>query len=96
MQAMFEGCAHRLSGGAPLQSRSLTVDLPEGGVAQGLAELQQRHDEVEIGSYPFNREGRLGVRLVLRSTEPERLDAAARDLEALVDDLGGACRWDES
>jgi len=96
MQAMFEGCTHRLSGGAPLRSRSLTVDLPEGGVAQGLTELQQRHGEVEIGSYPFNRGGRLGVRLVLRSTEPARLDAAARELEALVDALGGACSWDEA
>jgi len=96
MQAMFEGCAHRLSGGRPMRSRSLTVDLPEGGVAQGLAELQQRHDAVEIGSYPFKREGRLGVRLVLRSTEPERLDAAARELEALIDGLGGARSWDET
>jgi molybdenum cofactor synthesis domain-containing protein len=96
MQAMFEGCVHRLSGGAPLETRSLTVDLPEGGVAQGLAEMQQRYAEVEIGSYPFNRGGRLGVRLVLRSTEPERLEAAARELEALVDALGGTRHWDEA
>jgi len=96
MQAMFEGCAHRLSGGQPLRSRSLSVDLPEGGVAQGLAELQQRHGEVEIGSYPFNRDGRLGVRLVLRSTAADALEAAARELESLVDGLGGVRRWDEA
>ncbi|HSR71832.1 MAG TPA: molybdopterin-binding protein [Kiloniellales bacterium] len=94
MQAMFESIVHRLVGGKPLRSRALTVFLPEGRVAAGLGALQERYPDVEMGSYPFNREGRFGTRLVLRATETERLTAAAAELDSLVAELGAEGRWD--
>ena len=69
MQAMFESLSHGLVGGAPLQSRSVTIHLSESRMAPRLAALQERYPDVGIGSYPFSREGRFGARLVLRSTE---------------------------
>ena len=90
MQAMFESVAHQLIGGAPLISRSVTVNLPEGALAKDFGALQARYPEVEMGSYPFNRGGRLGVRLVLRATEEDRLRAAAEELEGMIGALGGA------
>ena len=94
MQAMFESVVHRLVGGKPLVSRSVTVYLPESKVALGLEALQGRYSDVEMGSYPFNRAGRFGTRLVLRATEVERLDAAAGELDALIAELGGEPDWD--
>jgi molybdenum cofactor synthesis domain-containing protein len=90
MQAMFESIAHQLTGGAPLISRSVTVDLPEGTLAKDFGALQARYPEVEMGSYPFSRGGRLGVRLVLRATEEDRLSAAAGELDGMIGALGGA------
>ncbi len=94
MQAMFESLSHRLVGGTPLQSRSVTIYLPESRMAPSLAALQERYPEVEIGSYPFSREGRFGARLVLRSTEEARLAAAGTELEAALRELGGEPIWD--
>ncbi len=94
MQAMFESVVHRLVGGKPLISRSVTVYLPESKVALGLEALQGRYADVEMGSYPFNRAGRFGTRLVLRATEAERLDAAAGELDGLIVELGGEPDWD--
>ena len=94
MQAMFESLVHRLVGGKSLRSRSLTVHLPESKIANDLGALQDRYPEVEMGSYPFQRDGRFGTRLVLRATEPERLDAAAGELEAIIAKLGGSGDWD--
>ena len=94
MQAMFEGVAHELAGGAPLLSRSITVEVPEGTIAKGLGDLQAAYPDVEMGSYPFNRHGRFGTRLVLRSTDEARLDAAAGELGDLIARLGGTGTWD--
>jgi molybdopterin-biosynthesis enzyme MoeA-like protein len=88
MQAMFESLSHRLTGGQPLLSRSVMAALPEGRMAAGLGEIQGRYPEVEIGSYPFHKMGIFGARLVLRSTDEQRLAAASEEVEAMVERLG--------
>lgn len=96
MQAMFQGLRHRLVGGAPLRSRAVATNLPEGRIALGLGALQERHPEVEIGSYPFYRLGRFGVSLVIRSTDQAAIDRTADELTVLLRGLGGEILEDES
>jgi molybdenum cofactor synthesis domain-containing protein len=93
-QAMFEGFAHRLVGGKPLLSRSVTVYLPESRMAPHLEAVQGRYPDVEMGSYPFSRAGRFGARLVLRATEKARLAAAADELDQAIRKLGAEPNWD--
>jgi molybdopterin-biosynthesis enzyme MoeA-like protein len=90
MQVMFDGMKHRLSGGAPVLSRSVATGLLEGTIAKDLAALQERYADIEIGSYPWYRQGRIGVNLVLRGTDPARLDAAAEAVAAMLRGLGDA------
>jgi molybdenum cofactor synthesis domain-containing protein len=90
MQAMFESLKHQLVGGRPLRSHSVEVDLPEGTLARGLGALQAHFADVEIGSYPFYRDGRPGVRVVLRSADEALLETAAGELRAVIGELGGA------
>lgn len=89
MQAMFEGLTHRLVGGAPLLSRTLRTTLSEGMLAAGLGELQVRNPDVEIGSYPSFARREPGLRIVLRSVDQDRLEAAVAGLTDLVQSLGG-------
>ena len=69
------------AGGSVVRSCSVTAYLGESQVATGLAVLQERHPEVDIGSYPFSRDGRYGTTLVIRGTDTavlnEVLDAVA-------------------
>jgi molybdenum cofactor synthesis domain-containing protein len=88
MQAMFAGLRPRLVGGPPILSRTVSAYVAEGTIAAGLAVLQQRHPELEIGSYPFFRQGRFGGSFVLRGTDEAALTAAAESLEALIRELG--------
>jgi molybdenum cofactor synthesis domain-containing protein len=90
MRAMFEELAPTLAGGPPIVSRTVAAHLPEGTLAAGLRELQERWPTIEIGSYPYFRHGRLGVSVVLRGSDPGALDAAADAVRALIRDLGGA------
>lgn len=89
MQAMVDGLRHRLVGGAPMLSRTISSLLAEGDLAAGLGALQARYPEVEIGSYPYFRLRRFGVSVVLRATDAEALDRAAADLAVLIRSLGG-------
>src|SRR5579864_4279284 len=95
MQAMFDGVAGGLSGGRPMLSRTVTSGLPEGVLAQGLTEIQERHPEIDIGSYPWYRRGAFGTSLVLRGTDADRLGAATAEVVALVKNLGGTPREEE-
>jgi molybdopterin-biosynthesis enzyme MoeA-like protein len=88
MRAMVDNLRNRLVGGPPIQSRTVTVYLAEGVVADGLAALQTRYPAIDMGSYPFYRQGRFGTSLVLRGTDGAALDAAAAELAALVRGLG--------
>jgi len=94
MQAMLESLRHRLTGGAPILSCSLTASVQEGRVAADLGALQQRYPDIDIGSYPFNRDGRFATRLVLRGTDRQQLAAASDELEGIVAKLGGEGTWD--
>ena len=88
MRAMLDTLQTRLVGGAPVLSRTVRAALPESHVAEGLAAVQARFAEVDIGSYPFFQDGRYGTSLVLRGTDPNALDGAAAEVAGLVRSLG--------
>lgn len=89
MQAMFAGMRHRLTGGQPMVSRTVTSHVPEGKAGGPLGELQARHPDTEIGSYPFYRNDRPGANIVIRAEDPAKADAAARDVLDMLKALGG-------
>ncbi|RMF36381.1 MAG: competence/damage-inducible protein A [Alphaproteobacteria bacterium] len=87
-EAMVESVLPQLTGGTPLKSLSLRVFVPEGEVAGPLAEIAAGAPDVAIGSYPFQRDGRFGCSIVLRSPDPDRLEAVAEKLRAVLKRLG--------
>lgn len=88
MRAMFDGIRGRLRGGAPMVSRSIAAFTREGNVATGLAAVQEKHGQVQIGSYPFLRGDRLGVSIVLRSADACALEPAVADVKVLFEEIG--------
>jgi molybdenum cofactor synthesis domain-containing protein len=88
MRSMLGSLQSKLSGGAVLQSRSVTAYLAESAIAKPLGDLQAEYPSVEIGSYPFNREGRFGTTLVMRSTDSTLLESVVEKVRAMVGDAG--------
>ncbi len=89
MQAMFNGITNRLTGGLPVLTESVKTDITEGTLAQGLGKIQDDYPDVSIGSYPFFKAGLLGVNLILRSTDNDRLQAATEKVREMIQKLGG-------
>jgi molybdenum cofactor synthesis domain-containing protein len=87
MQAMLDEVAPRLSGGAPMLSRTVPLNLGEGDVAKRLKEIQTAHDGVMIGSYPFERDGGFGTNIVVRSRDGQAMNAAADEVARLSEEL---------
>lgn len=88
--AMLESLNGTLEGGKPLLSRTIGCWTPESEVADILREVEARHDQCQIGSYPFFREGRVGADFVARSTDEAALDACVEDLVATLEGAGRA------
>lgn len=83
-QAMVASLLPRLTGGRPLLSQTLRIDRGEGSVARPLADLAQEFADLSFGSYPFIQNGAYGTNIVVRGTDPARLDAAMARLVALA------------
>ena len=90
LQAMFNGIAPTLTGGAPLQTRAVSCAVGEGDLSAGLGAIQADFPDLSLGSYPFVRGGRFGSSVVIRGTDTARLDAARDAVHAMVIALGGA------
>ena len=80
---MLDGLTGTLEGGAPLIAETVGAWVAESQVADMLRETEKAHDNCQIGSYPFFREGKVGANFVIRSTD-------AADLKSCVDSLCAA------
>jgi molybdenum cofactor synthesis domain-containing protein len=94
MRAMFDGIRHHLVGGAPMLSRTINVELAEGVMAADLAAIQSANPALEIGSYPFMRQGRPGAAIVLRGVDAGTLAAAAEAVKSMMRGHGAEPRED--
>jgi molybdenum cofactor synthesis domain-containing protein len=88
MQGMLEGAKIFLKIGNKMTSKSIDVFMPESYVAEELSKIQDNYPEVEIGSYPFNKEGQFGTSLVMRSANLNTLELCASDVTKMVKKLG--------
>jgi len=92
-RAMFASAVPMLAQAAPILSASVDAYLREGDFAAALEAIQKRYAPVEIGSYPFNRDGRLGATLVARGTDRTLLDKAIGEIVAAIGALGGETKF---
>ena len=90
MQVMLDAVMPGLDKGRPMLTRSVRIDAPEGDVASPLAALQAAYPQVQIGSYPFFEQKRLGTYVVLRATGEKDLEAAYEALWTVIVENGFA------
>ncbi len=89
MQLMFESIEDRLTGSAPILTASVATNLGESAIAEDLGKLQQAYPDINIGSYPYFKKGKLGVNVVMRTTDSERLNELRGQVCKMVLRSGG-------
>ena len=74
LKSMLGDISHKLVGGEPILSQTINLRTVESEIAKSLSMVQNNNKDVDIGSYPFFRAGKLGVAIVLRSTNQSQID----------------------
>lgn len=85
--AMVQSILPTLTGGAPVLSRTIRADHPEGDVADLLREMAEANPALSFGSYPYSQGGRYGTNLVIRGQDRDALESAVAQLSARIDAL---------
>jgi len=83
-QAMLDNVVPTLKTGARLLSETVHCPYGEGTIGDALAEIQKKHPDTIIGSYPKYRDGSFWTELVVRSRDPARLAAAKAEIVAML------------
>ena len=87
---MLDALTGTLEGGSPLLSETIGGFIPESEVSTLLRDVEKAHENCQIGSYPFFKEGKVGANFVIRSTDRVALDACLAALTAGLDEAGFA------
>ena len=85
LNSMIENCKKYLAKGLKVHSSTLSLYTVESNISKKLGLIQKKYNKnVEIGSYPFFRLGKIGVAIVTRSTSITKLKIVKKDLLKLV------------
>ena len=71
---MLGGLKNDIVGGEPILSQTINLRTVESEIANSLTKVQENNKDVEIGSYPFFQAGKLGVSIVIRSENQNKID----------------------
>ncbi len=74
LKAMLGGLKNDIVGGNPILSHTINLRTVESEIAKSLTLVQDNNKDVEIGSYPFLKAGKLGVSIVMRSEDQLKID----------------------
>ena len=82
---MIEHCKKYLIKGLKVHSKTLNLFTVESNISTHLGNIQKKYKkDVDIGSYPFFRLGKIGVSVVSRSTSRIKLSNVKKDLLKVI------------
>ena len=86
LKSMLGGIKNKIVGGNPIISNTISLRTFESHIAESLTSVQNKYENVEIGSYPFFQAGKLGVSIVIRSDDQNLIDRCSSDVMKFVNE----------
>jgi len=85
LQSMLGNVKKFLIKGSITISRSVNLYTVESNISKDLGKIQKKFSKsIDIGSYPFFRLGKIGVSIVLRSTNKKKLMLCISDIKKMI------------
>ena len=84
LKSMVGGLKNNIKGGKKILSETISINTVESEIAKPLEDVQKNFSSVEIGSYPFFRLGKVGVSIVMRSTEKNQIKDCAKQIQNFI------------
>ena len=87
LESMLPGLNNKLIGGKPIISKTISLRTLESEIAKSLKMVQEKNKDIDIGSYPFFRKGKIGVSIVLRSEDQNKIDICSTEIMKFVNEM---------
>ena len=84
LNSMLGGLNSKIKGGKKILNKTIALRTVESEIASSLEKVQNNFKDVEIGSYPFFKQGKIGVSIVIRSTNEELISLCYKDIENFI------------
>ena len=84
LNSMLGGLNNKIKGGKKILSKTISLQTVESEIAKSLEKIQHKFTKVDIGSYPFFRLGKIGVSIVIRSTDKKKIDDCNKEIVSFV------------
>ena len=84
LKSMLGGLNNKIIGGKKILSKTINLKTVESEIAKSLEKIQNKFKDIDIGSYPFFKLGKIGVSIVLRSTNKDMISVCYKDIESFV------------
>ena len=81
LKSMLGGLNDKIVGGKKILSKTINLRTVESEIADSLGKVQNKFKNVDIGSYPFFKKGKIGVSIVIRSTEEDLILDCYKDIK---------------
>ena len=85
LKSMLGGLKNDIVGGKPILSLTINLRTVESEIAKSLTKVQENNKDVEIGSYPFFQAGKLGVSIVVRSDDQDKINTCNSQILEFVE-----------
>jgi len=80
LKSMLGGLNNKIIGGNKILSKTLSLRTVESEISIPLEKVQNKYKNLEIGSYPFFQQGKIGVSLVMRSDNAKLIEKCLGDI----------------
>ena len=84
LKSMLGGLENKIIGGSKILSKTLSLRTVESEISIPLEKVQKKFNNLEIGSYPFFKQGKIGVSLVMRSKESKLIEKCVIEIMKFV------------
>ena len=84
LKSMLGGLNSKIKGGKKILNKTIALSTVESEIASSLEKVQNNFKDVEIGSYPFFKQGKIGVSIVIRSTDEKLISLCYKDIENFI------------
>ena len=73
-----------LVSGKKIVSLSCDAKVRESAIAVELSNIQDKYPDIDIGSYPYSKEGSFGTMIVMRSIEVDKALVCKAEVESML------------
>ena len=84
LKSMLGELNSKIVGGKKILSKNINLKTVESEIALPLGKIQKKFNNTEIGSYPFIKQGKVGVSIVIRSTEKNLIHKCTNEIKNFI------------